>query len=55
MTYKFGLYTDDGKLIVEFGTDRHDDYMQSDIKKLVECFGTWSIEVSPEKYVRSCV
>ena len=40
----FGL-----KVIVELGTDRVDDDMQSDINKIFEWCETWSMELSPEK------
>ena len=36
LTHKFKLYTDDGKLIIELGTDRDDDYIPSDINKIVK-------------------
>ena len=36
LTHKFKLYADDGKLIIELGTDRDDDDMQSDINKIVK-------------------
>ena len=49
LTHKFKLNADDGKLIVELGTDLNDDDMQSDINKIVECYGTWSMELSPER------
>ena len=40
---------DDGKLIVEIGTDRENDDMQSEINKIVKWCETWSMELSPEK------
>ena len=49
LTHKFKLYADDGKLIVELGTDWGDDDMQSDINKIVKWWKTWSMELSPEK------
>ena len=36
LTHKFELYANDGKLIVELGTDRGDDDMQSDINRIVK-------------------
>ena len=35
LTHKFKLYADDGKLLVELGTDRDNDDMQFDIDKIV--------------------
>ena len=35
LTHKFKVYTNDGKLIVEIGTDRDDDDMQFDLNKIV--------------------
>ena len=49
LTHKFKLNADDGKLIIELGADRHDDDIQSDIKKIVKWCKTWSIELTPEK------
>ena len=40
LTHKFKLYADDRKLIVEPGTDRENDDMQSDINKIVKWCGT---------------
>ena len=37
------------KLIVELGTDRDYDDMQSDINKIVKWCETWFMELSPEK------
>ena len=45
----FKLNADDGKLLVELGTDWENDLMQTDIDKIVEWYKTWSIELSPEK------
>ena len=50
MTHKFKFYADDGKLVVERGTDRDDDDMQSDINKIVNWGETCAIDSSPEKY-----
>ena len=47
---KFKLNADNEKLIVELGTDRDDDDMQSDINKIVKWCETWSMKLSPEKY-----
>ena len=49
LTHKFKLYADDGKLLVELGTDRDNDDMQTDIDKIVGWCKTWSMELSPEK------
>ena len=49
LTHKFKLYTDDGKLIVELGTDQDDKDMQSYINKIIKWCETWSMELSPEK------
>ena len=38
LTHKFKLNVDDGKLLVELGTD-------FDIDKIIEWFKTWSIEL----------
>ena len=48
-THKFKLYEDDGKLIVELGTDRDDDDMQHNINMIVKWCETWYMELSPEK------
>ena len=49
LTHEFKLYADDGKLMVEFGTDQGDDNMQYDINRIVKWCETWSMEISPEK------
>ena len=36
LTHKFKLYADDGKLLVELGTDLENDNMQTNIDKIVE-------------------
>jgi hypothetical protein len=49
LTHRLKLYADDGKLIVELGTDRDNDDMQADINRIIEWCETWSMELSPEK------
>ena len=49
LTHRFKLCADDGKLIVELGTDRDDDGMQSYINRVVKRCEAWSMEVSPKK------
>ena len=36
LTHKFKLYADDGILLVELGTGRDNEDMQTDINKIVE-------------------
>ena len=49
LTHKFKLFKNDGKLIVNLGTDRDDDDMKFDINKIVKWCKTWSMELSLEK------